>query len=95
MFSVEVHLRLRCPNCGYQVKRRFLDFLGSRTTTCPGCNTKMVHLARGQNVGRNNVDLEEIRKFMENVESSWSHVINEHMTHESRRLWGSEEAGPA
>ena len=32
---------------------------------------------------------------MENVESSWSHVINEHMTHESRRLWGSEEAGPA
>jgi DNA-directed RNA polymerase subunit RPC12/RpoP len=95
MFDVEVHLRIRCQECGYQVKRRFLDLLGSRKTRCPGCNTKMVHLARGQNMGRNNVELEELRKFIETVETSWSHLVNEHMTHESRRLWSAEEAGPA
>jgi len=91
MFDVEVHLRIRCLQCGYQVKRRFLELLGSRKTKCPGCNAKMVHLARAQD-GR---DLEEIRKFIETVESSWSHIVNEHMIHDSRRLWGSEEAGPA
>lgn len=94
MFDVEVHLRIRCQQCGYLVKRRFLELLGSRQTRCPGCNAKMVHLARGQGE-RDKVELDEIRKFVETVESSWSLLVNEHLIHDSRRLWGAEEAGPA
>ena len=93
MFNVEVHYRLACARCGHQIKRRFLDYLSSRTTSCPNCNVKMVHLARGQS-GKSNVDMDEIRRVVEQLEGDWSSLVNEWLTSESN-AWGAEELGLA
>lgn len=94
MFSVEIMFKLQCANCGFRIKRRFVDYLSSRTTTCPSCGVKMVHLARAQTLGASAVELEELKRMMERLEGDWGSLVNEYMTHESRR-WSNEEPGLA
>lgn len=87
-------IHLHCVNCGYRIKRRFLEYLTSRTTRCPSCNVKMVHFARGQTPGEAAVGMDEIRRIVERLEGDWGCVLNEYLTHESKD-WGSEEPGLA
>ncbi len=95
MFSVEIMIRLQCANCQFQIKRRFLDYLRSRTTRCPSCNVKMVHLARGQTPAAAHVEMEEIRRVIERLEGDWGCLVNEYLTHESKGWWDNEEPGLA
>ncbi|MCA9796716.1 MAG: hypothetical protein AB7S38_08690 [Vulcanimicrobiota bacterium] len=94
MFSVEIMIKIDCANCGFHIKRRFLDYLSSRTTRCPSCNVKMIHLARGQTPGQGHVEMDEIRRIIERLEGDWGCLVNEYLTHESKN-WGSEEPGLA
>ena len=91
MFSVEVYLRLQCPACDHTIKRRFLDYLTSRTTLCPNCNVKVVHLSRGQLSDKSNVDVKQLQAFVEQLEGAWSTVVNESLILESKD-WS--EGGP-
>ena len=87
MFSVEIHLRFVCPNCQQQIKRRFLDYLTSRTTHCPHCNAKIVHLARGQTTEADAVQMTDIKNLIESLELNWGSLVNETMSMESKQ-WG-------
>ena len=91
MFSVEIHLRFVCPKCQQQLKRRFLEYLTSRTTHCSHCNTKIVHLARGQTTGSDAVQMDEIKHLIQNLEQNWGSLVNETLSMESKK-WG--ELGP-
>ena len=92
MFSVEIMLKTQCANCGFLIKRRFLEYLNSRTTHCPSCNVKMVHLARGQTPRASSVSMDEIKRVVERLEGDWGCLVNEYLTHESKD-WGNEEPG--
>ncbi len=94
MFSVEIYMFFPCAACGFQIKRRFLDYLTSRTTRCPNCNVKMVHLARGKTPGNIAVDMERIRTIVERLEGDWGCLVNEYLLHESKE-WGQDEPGLA
>lgn len=83
VFSVEVYLRLSCPSCQKAVKRRVLDYLTTRTSHCPHCSGKMVHLARGQTTQRTQLDLTQLKAFIEELESQWTGLVNESLTMES------------
>ena len=91
MFSVEIHLRFACPSCKQQLKRRFLDYLTSRTTHCQHCHAKIVHLARGQTSESDAVEMNAIQNFIENLEQNWGSLVNETLSMESKK-WG--ESGP-
>jgi len=84
VFSVEVYLRLKCPHCQQGLKRRFLDYLTSRTSSCPNCQAKLVHLARGQTSHKEQIDMKEIQRVVESLESSWGGLVNELLTLESK-----------
>ncbi len=94
MFSVEILIHFHCPHCSYQIKRRFLDYLSSRTTRCPSCQVKLVHLARGETPSRDTVEMDEIRRAIERLEGDWGCLVNEYLTHQSRE-WGKDEPGLA
>lgn len=84
MFSVEIYLRLECPNCHQAFKRRFLDYLSSRTSHCHNCNTKVVHLARAQDVKDRSFELTRLSEFINSLEQNWSGLVNESLTVESK-----------
>ncbi|MBI3929469.1 MAG: hypothetical protein HY319_28245 [Armatimonadetes bacterium] len=94
MFSVEIYMHFPCARCGYAIKRRFLDYLASRTTRCPNCSVKMVHIARGQTPASAHVDMDTISTMVERLEGDWGSLVNEYLTHESRG-WDAEEPGLA
>ena len=89
MFSVEIHLRFACPNCQQQLKRRFLDYLTSRTTHCTHCVTKIVHLARGQTTEADAVQMADIQNLIDNLEQNWGSLVNEVLSMESKQ-WGDQ-----
>lgn len=84
MFSVEIHLRFECPHCHKHFKRRFLDYLASRTSHCTHCHTKVVHLARAQDVRERNFELERLQQFTATLEQSWTALVNESLSVESK-----------
>jgi hypothetical protein len=66
------------------LKRRFLDYLTSRTSNCPNCGAKLVHLARGQTTHKDQIDMDEIQKIIESLEDNWGGLVNEVMMLESK-----------
>lgn len=87
-FSVEVYLRLACPACGQAFKRRVVDYLSTRSSSCAGCGAKMVHLARGTTTSPDDggMDLGALQKFMEQLEGEWTSLVNETLTMDSKRF---------
>ncbi|MBT9588118.1 hypothetical protein IV102_32575 [bacterium] len=83
VFSVEVYLRLRCPACGEMVKRRMLDYLTTRASNCQNCSAKMVHLARGRTTKDTQLDLNQLKEFMGELENQWTALVNESLMMES------------
>ncbi len=90
MFSVEIQIRFTCKNCGQSVKRRFLDYLSSRTTVCPSCGVKMVHLARGQTGHGESVDLDDLGSKIDRLEGDWGALVNEFLYHQTDR-WTDDD----
>lgn len=83
-FSVEVYLRLPCPSCGELVKRRMLDYLTTRASSCTNCNAKMVHLARGRTTKNTQLDLDQLKEFIGELEIQWTALVNESLMMESK-----------
>jgi len=83
VFSVELYLRLRCPGCGNVVKRRVVDYLTTRTSNCPTCSAKMVHLARGRTTKDTKLDLNQLKGFIGELEGQWTALVNESLMMES------------
>ena len=83
VFSVEIYLRLRCPACSAVVKRRFMEYLATRTSSCQQCSAKMVHLARGQTTEKATMDLAHLQDFIGELETQWSALVNESLMMES------------
>lgn len=83
LFSVEIYLRLSCPACGAVVKRRIVDYLTTRISNCPGCQGKMVHLARGRTTKNTSLDLLQLKSFIGELEAQWSALVNESLMMES------------
>ncbi|MCW5867262.1 MAG: hypothetical protein KIS61_08345 [Candidatus Eremiobacteraeota bacterium] len=83
VFSVEIYLRLRCPGCGNVVKRRVVDYLTTRTSNCPNCSAKMVHLARGRTTKNTQLDLNQLKEFIGELEGQWTALVNESLMMES------------
>ena len=79
VFSVEIYLRLPCPGCGDVVKRRVVDYLTNRTSSCPNCSAKMVHLARGKTTKDTRLDLDQLKDFI----GEWTALVNESLMMES------------
>lgn len=90
MFSVEIQIRFACKNCGHPVKRRFLEYLSTRTTVCPNCGVKMVHLARGQTGHGDSVDLNELGQKIDRLEGDWGALVNEYLYHQTNR-WTEDD----
>jgi DNA-directed RNA polymerase subunit RPC12/RpoP len=90
LFSVEIQIRFTCKNCSQQVKRRFLDYLSTRTTVCPHCGVKMVHFARGQTGAGESVDLKELGDKIERLEGDWGALVNEYLYHQTNR-WSEDD----
>lgn len=56
----------------------------SRTSICPQCNVKVVHLPRVQGSDDSAMDLNKIQSFIEQLEESWGAVVNEEFMLESK-----------
>ncbi|ODT62408.1 hypothetical protein ABS71_15765 [bacterium SCN 62-11] len=83
VFSVEIYLRLPCPGCGDVVKRRVVDYLTNRTSSCPNCSAKMVHLARGKTTKDTRLDLDQLKDFIGELEGQGTALVNESLMMES------------
>lgn len=83
VFSVEIYLRLRCPGCANVFKRRVGDYLTTRTSNCPNCTAKMVHLARGRTTKDTRLDLNQLKDFIGELEGQWTALVNESLMMES------------
>ena len=83
VFSVEIYLRLPCPSCGNVVKRRLVEYLTTRTSNCPNCSAKMVHLARGRTTKNTQLDLNQLKEFIGELEGQWTALVNESLMMES------------
>lgn len=96
MFSVEIQIRFHCKNCTQPVKRRFLDYLSTRTTVCPSCGVKMVHFARGQTGHGEAMDLDDLGDKIGRLEGDWGALVNEFLYHQADG-WkeGDPDLGPA
>lgn len=90
MFSVEIQIRFPCKHCQHPVKRRFLDYLSSRTTVCSHCGVKMVHFARGQTGHGERVDLQELAQKIDRLEGDWGALINEYLYHHTS-AWSEDD----
>lgn len=90
MFSVEIQIRFSCKNCSQPVKRRFLDYLSTRTTVCPSCGVKMVHFARGQTGEGASVDMNDLGEKIGRLEGDWGALVNEYLYHQTNR-WSDED----
>lgn len=56
----------------------------SRTSICPQCKVKVVHLPRVQGSDNSAIDLNKIQAFIEQLEDSWGAVVNEEFMLESK-----------
>ena len=83
VFSVEIYLRLPCPSCVNVVKRRLVEYLTTRTSNCPSCSAKMVHLARGRTTKDTRLDLNQLKEFIGELEGQWTALVNESLMMES------------
>jgi DNA-directed RNA polymerase subunit RPC12/RpoP len=90
LFSVEIQIRFTCKNCSQPVKRRFLDYLSTRTTVCPNCGVKMVHFARGQTGRGESVNLSELGDKIDRLEGDWGALVNEYLYHQTDR-WTDDD----
>lgn len=90
MFSVEIKIHFLCRNCAHPIKRRFLDYLSSRTTLCSNCGVKMIHFARGQTGVGESVAVGELASKIERLEGDWGALINEYLYHQTME-WGEDD----
>ena len=65
------------------VKRRVVDYLTNRTSSCPNCSAKMVHLARGKTTKDTRLDLDQLKDFIGELEGQWTALVNESLMMES------------
>lgn len=86
LFSVEIYLRLACPACSNTVKRRLVDYLTTRASKCQSCGAKMVHLARGRTTQNNQLDLDQLKSFIGELEGQWTSLVNESLMMESSEI---------
>lgn len=83
VFSVEIYLRLACPACTQTLKRRLVDYLTTRASLCGNCGAKMVHLARGRTSQNTQLDLDQLKSFINELEGQWTSLVNESLMMES------------
>jgi len=57
--------------------------LTTRSSTCPHCSAKLVHLARGRTSSNQNMDLDQLKAFMEELEGQWTGLVNETLVMQS------------